>query len=190
MGIIVSFPDIEPMLHFLEDTRPFWFVLLMHFQILFANSLCRSFAFTYTSILLYSFFHSSLPFFLCLLLVLKVVLDSGNELEVLSIFFILHEDILLGAYGIIIYLLCRFFLYHEVISLFITLLSFALQWTSEVAQLCPILCDPMDCSLLGSSTHGIYQARVLDWVAISFSNLLGFTYLLFDIHIITLVSFW
>ena len=114
------------MLHFLEDTRPFQFVFLMHFQILFADSLCRSFAFTYTSILLYSFFHSSLPFFLCQLLVLKVVLDSGNELEVVSIFFILHEDILLGAYGIIIYLLCRLFLYHEVISLFMTLLSFAL----------------------------------------------------------------
>ena len=41
---------------------------------------------------------------------------------------------------------------------------------SEVAQLCPTLCDPMDCSLLGSSIHGIFQARVLAWVAISFSN--------------------
>ena len=41
----------------------------------------------------------------------------------------------------------------------------------EVAQLCPSLCDPMDCSLPGSSIHGIFQARVLEWVAISFSNL-------------------
>ena len=32
---------------------------------------------------------------------------------------------------------------------------------SEVAQSCPIICDPMDCSLLGSSVHGIFQARVL-----------------------------
>ena len=32
------------------------------------------------------------------------------------------------------------------------------------------LCDPMDCSLPGSSIHGIFQARVLEWVAISFSN--------------------
>ena len=40
----------------------------------------------------------------------------------------------------------------------------------EVAQLCPTLCDPMDCSLLGSSVHGIFQARVLEWVAISFSR--------------------
>ena len=41
---------------------------------------------------------------------------------------------------------------------------------SEVAQSCPTLCDPMDCSLPGSSVHRIFQARVLEWVAISFSN--------------------
>ena len=41
---------------------------------------------------------------------------------------------------------------------------------SEVAQSCPTLCDPMDCSLPGSSVHGIFQARVLEWVAISFSK--------------------
>ena len=39
---------------------------------------------------------------------------------------------------------------------------------SEVAQLCPTLCDPMDCSPPGSSIHGIFQARVLEWVAIAF----------------------
>ena len=41
---------------------------------------------------------------------------------------------------------------------------------SEVAQLCPILFDPMDCSLPGSSVHGIFQARILEWAAISFSR--------------------
>ena len=41
---------------------------------------------------------------------------------------------------------------------------------SEVTQLCLTLCDPMDCSLLGSSVHGIFQVKVLKWVAISFSN--------------------
>ena len=41
---------------------------------------------------------------------------------------------------------------------------------SEVAQSCPILCDPIDCSLPGSSVHGIFQAIVLEWVAISFSR--------------------
>ena len=38
---------------------------------------------------------------------------------------------------------------------------------SEVAQLRPTLCDPMDYSLPGSSIHGIFQSRVLEWVAIS-----------------------
>ena len=41
---------------------------------------------------------------------------------------------------------------------------------SEVAQSCPTLCDPMDCSPPGSSLHGILQARVLEWGAISFSR--------------------
>ena len=41
---------------------------------------------------------------------------------------------------------------------------------SEVAQSCLTLCDPMDCSLPGFSVHGIFQARVLEWVAISFSK--------------------
>ena len=40
-----------------------------------------------------------------------------------------------------------------------------------VAQLCPTLCDPMDCSLPGSSVHGILQARTLKWVAMPFSNM-------------------
>ena len=41
---------------------------------------------------------------------------------------------------------------------------------SEVAQSCLTLCDPMDCTLPGFSIHGIFQARVLEWVAISFSR--------------------
>ena len=42
---------------------------------------------------------------------------------------------------------------------------------SEVAQLCPTLSDPMDCSLPGSSVHGIFQARVLEWGAIAFFDI-------------------
>ena len=42
---------------------------------------------------------------------------------------------------------------------------------SEVAQSCPTLRDPLDCSLPGFSIHGIFKARVLDWVAIAFSLL-------------------
>ena len=41
---------------------------------------------------------------------------------------------------------------------------------SEVAQLCPTLYDPVDCSLPGSSVHGIFSARVLEWGAIAFSD--------------------
>ena len=41
---------------------------------------------------------------------------------------------------------------------------------SEVAQLCLTLSDPIDCSLLGSSIHGIFEARVLEWGAIAFSE--------------------
>ena len=42
---------------------------------------------------------------------------------------------------------------------------------SEVTQLCPTVRDPMDCSPPGSSAHGVFQARVLEWGAIAFSNL-------------------
>ena len=45
------------------------------------------------------------------------------------------------------------------------------EWVSEVAQSCPTLCDPIDCSLPGSSVHGIFQTRVLEWVGISFSKI-------------------
>ena len=51
----------------------------------------------------------------------------------------------------------HFFLWSEV------------KW-NEVAQLCLTVCDPMDCSLPGSSVHGIIQVRVLEWVAISLSR--------------------
>ena len=56
-------------------------------------------------------------------------------------------------------------------SFLVMSLGFSLyEWVSEVAQLCLTLCDPMDCSLPGSSVHGIFQARVLEWGAISFSR--------------------
>ena len=47
--------------------------------------------------------------------------------------------------------------------------SIEVKWR-EVTQSCPTLCDPMDCSLPGSSVHGIFQAIVLEWIAISFSK--------------------
>ena len=53
---------------------------------------------------------------------------------------------------------------------------------SEVTQSCLTLCNPMDCRLPGSPVHGILQARILEWVAISFSTLM------FCKMIITIVS--
>ena len=56
---------------------------------------------------------------------------------------------------------------------------------SEVAQSCPTLSDPMDCSPPGSSIHGIFQARVLEWGAIAFSDVCIWQkeILIVDIHI-------
>ena len=54
---------------------------------------------------------------------------------------------------------------------------------SEVAQSCPTLCDPMDCSLLGSSVHGIFQARVLEWGAIMPLLLINFQQVTICIYI-------
>ena len=45
-----------------------------------------------------------------------------------------------------------------------------ISWCVLVAQLCPTLCDHIDCSLPGSSVHGVFQARILEWVTISFSR--------------------
>jgi len=50
---------------------------------------------------------------------------------------------------------------------------------SEVAQSCPTLSDPMDCSPPGFSIHGIFQARVLEWGAIAFSERDTSVYLLY-----------
>ena len=50
---------------------------------------------------------------------------------------------------------------------------------SEITQLCPTLSDPMDCSLPGSSIHGIFQARVLEWAAIAFSDFTATYYCLY-----------
>ena len=48
---------------------------------------------------------------------------------------------------------------------------------SEVVQSCPTLSDPIDCSLPGSSVHGIFQARVLEWGAIAFSIVYTYMYI-------------
>ena len=51
-------------------------------------------------------------------------------------------------------------------------------------QLCPTLCDPMGCSLPGSSVHGVFQARVLEWVVIAFSIILRLVEALFKLSVL------
>ena len=67
---------------------------------------------------------------------------------------------------------CPSLLIHIIFSLLLSLL-WLLMVHAQSLQLCPTLCDPMDCSLPGSSVHGIFQTRILEWVAISFSNRWG-----------------
>ena len=62
---------------------------------------------------------------------------------------------------------------------------------SEVAQSCPTLIDPMDCSLPGSSVHGIFQARILEWGAIYFNALISsLFYILFIALLCSIFFFW
>ena len=60
--------------------------------------------------------------------------------------------------------------YKHQFALTVEFLLYSKVKESEVAQLCLTLCDPVDCSPPGYSIHRVFQARVLDWVAISFSR--------------------
>ena len=60
--------------------------------------------------------------------------------------------------------------------LVITYICMSAAVAAKSLQLCLTLCDPMDCSLPGSSTHGIFQARVLEWGAIAFSDMYVYIY--------------
>ena len=55
----------------------------------------------------------------------------------------------------------------------------------EVAQSCPTLSDPMECSLPGSSVHGIFQARVLEWGAIAFSEIIPSGFLIRQLEVLS-----
>ena len=55
------------------------------------------------------------------------------------------------------------------------MLSLAAAAAAKSLQLCPTLSDFMDCSLPGSSIHGIFQARVLEWGAIAFSGVIAYS---------------
>ena len=70
--------------------------------------------------------------------------------------------------------------YSQYIQIYLLLLiDDDIVWCDVCAQSCATFCDPMDCSLPGSSVHEIFQARILEWVAISFSGVMYVT--LFDL---------
>ena len=87
-------------------------------------------------------------------------------------FYCLYKCTLLGKidFCILDFLMSSHFPTHKIGNCKIFLSANIIYPSSEVAQSCPILCDPMDCSLPGSSVHGIFQERVLEWVVISFSR--------------------
>ena len=85
---------------------------------------------------------------------------------------------------------CRFIFFLIKVQVYLNIWLYSVQFSS-VAQSCLTLCDPMnhstlsdpmDCSLPGSSIHGIFQAEVLEWVAIAFSDLPNFS--------LPLLPFW
>ena len=63
-------------------------------------------------------------------------------------------------------LFCNFFFHWK----YLGMLMLSMKVKVKVTQSCPTLCDHMDCSLPGSSAHGILQAKILQWVAIPFSR--------------------
>ena len=72
------------------------------------------------------------------------------------------------SYQMVNYHFSGHFLYFRIHTILNCSVELKSEGESEVAQSCPTLCDPMDCSLPGSSVHGIFQARILELVAISF----------------------
>ena len=61
---------------------------------------------------------------------------------------------------------------------------------SEGFQLCPTLCNPMDCSLPGSSIHGIFQTRVQEWVTIAFSRQPSYCEICKDFHVTRVILYF
>ena len=100
-----------------------------------------------------------------------------------------------------IYVLSITFCQYCLLSCFLSILvEYESESESEVAQSCPTLCDPMDCSPPGSSVHGIPQARILEWVAIVWERVkylliyLGSISLMFTDHVqynfLNSIEFW
>ena len=91
-----------------------------------------------------------------------------SELQELQMYFFKTQTIVNT-----VFVLQRFILPQDTVWWLMTRFKISLfthNSIKDVKSLSPTLCNPMDCSLWGSSIHGIFQARVLEWVAISFSR--------------------
>ena len=95
----------------------------------------------------------------------NLLCSTGNYIQHLRITYNRKESEKENMY---MYICIWMYMYTLIIYILIHLYIY--EWVNEVAQSCPTLCDPMACSLQGSSVHGIFQERVLEWVAISFSR--------------------
>ena len=104
------------------------------------------------------------------------MVDTGNR-KIIKTFFLVLEDLAMSYLqslslniASLLLRLCITFCLVQHKGLLTSLFSFSLQVCVSVTQLCLTLCDLIDCSLPGSSVHGILQAKILEWVAIPSSR--------------------
>jgi len=128
---------------------------------------CRSFSFVF----FYSVYDSSFYIYYDILELIFCVCccEVGNEIHFFPIQCFQHHLFTKFSFSISLpTFLCPKPIDHTCIGLFVYSLFCSIDLFfdpySEIAQSCPILWDPMDCSLPGSSVHGILQARILEWV--------------------------
>ena len=89
---------------------------------------------------------------------------------VLTCISIVHNDVEYLVMRLLFLINCMFKSSAHSNNTVVCFLFAELKVKSEMAQSCPTLCDAMDCSLPGFSVHGIFQAEVLEWGAIAFSE--------------------
>ena len=102
----------------------------------------------------------------------KVRLWQSSSLHHLTMLWAQHPKIIFTSFLVLKsgFIICST---HETLSFCLFCFNRnAFYWVCSVTQSCLTLCNPMDCSLPGSSVHGIFQARILEWVAISFSRVI------------------
>ena len=110
------------------------------------------------------FFKTRTPFFISSFLAFEVLLDDILGLRFFAIVLNHQTTATKPLYGVFPLCQCYRGLPTPLVSCCPQLYVFS------VAQSCPVLCDLMNCSLTGSSVHGIFQTRLLEWVAIFFSS--------------------